>query len=280
MGAAVLLWGLSFPSTKAALAEFPPMTLAMLRFVIAVALLYLVKRKLAPDDRITTGDLPGLVGAGLFGVTLYFLAENYGIKLTTASESALIVAIIPAMILVTERLLPRGTVHLSAAQWLGAILSFVGVALLVHRGFRLSGSSAGYLCMFGADVSWVLYTFLTRTLSRRHSQITVVFWQSVFGLLGLLPFALAETSALVTPTSTGWLHLVYLGVACSALGYWFYAYALDALGAATTTMFINLIPVVAVLAGALAGERLGPLQWLGGALAVGGVFVSSSRATT
>jgi drug/metabolite transporter (DMT)-like permease len=280
MCAAVVIWGLSFPSTKAALAVFQPMTLALLRFVIGCAVLYPIKRKLAPDDRLVLRDVPAMAGAGIFGVTLYFLCENYGIKLTTASESALIVAIIPAMILIAESVLTRRRRLPSPAQGLGAVLSFVGVALLVHNGFRLSGSTAGYLFMLGADVAWVVYTFLTNGLFGRYQRISIVYWQSVFGLVGLVPFAAAESSAFTMPSLAGCLNLAYLAVACTALGYWFYTWALEFLGAVTTTMFINLIPVVAVVAGAMLGERLSGLQMLGGTLAVGGVFVSSIRART
>jgi len=74
----VLFWGFSFISIKIAVVVFPPMSLGALRFSLALVLLYGIKRKMAPQERIQTGDLPYLVGAGLIGVTAYFFAKITG----------------------------------------------------------------------------------------------------------------------------------------------------------------------------------------------------------
>lgn len=275
LGATVIIWGLSFVSSKAALAVLPPMALAALRFAIAALVLYPIKRKLAPHDRLSPGDRPKVAAAGLVGVSIYFLFENYGIKLTTASECALIVASIPTLTLVVEALRFRGATRPS--QWAGSGLSFVGVGLIVVNGLQLSGSATGYACMAGADFSWVAYTLLTRDLATRYAQVALVFWQSLFGLAGLVPLLFLELHlgkmGHLTPAVLG--HVAFLAIACSALGYWFYAHALRRLGAAATSVYINVIPVVAVAVGAGLGERLGGLQWVGGAMVLVGVLVAT-----
>jgi drug/metabolite transporter (DMT)-like permease len=255
------------------------MTLALLRFAIAAIALIPVKQRLAPREGLALRDIPIMSGAGLVGVTLYFLFENYGVKLTTASESSLIIATIPILTLLAEALVSRRGSHwqLTRLQWIGAFLSFGGVTIIVGKGLRLSGSAGGYLFMFGAALSWVVYTFLTRELFRRYSRITVVFWQTLFGLVALIPLAALDVGAFGTPNLGTWLNVAYLGIACSALGYWFFACALDELGVVTCSVYINLIPVVTVTTGALMGERLTLLQLMGGGLVIWGIFLATTR---
>jgi drug/metabolite transporter (DMT)-like permease len=139
-------------------------------------------------------------------------------------------------------------------------------------------SRLGYLYMGTACAAWVLYGLFTRKASARNGRITVTFWQILFGLLGCLPFALAESAAWKAPSLAATLNVLYLGIFCSALGYWLYVSALDLLGPATISIFINLIPVVAVVAAyVILGERLQGTQWLGGIVAVAGVYFATYR---
>ena len=271
-----ILWGLSFLSTKVAVAGMPPMTLALARFVVAVVLLLALALGTHENLCIKLRDTPILALGGISGVTFYFLCENNGIALLTASESSLIIATIPVLTMLVERLVFR-TVF-KARSLVGAVLSFVGVALIVLPSIG-SGSSSllGFLYMGGAAVSWVVYALVTKPLGTRYGHISVTFWQSLFGLVGCVPFALAESSAWKPLGMSVTLNVLYLGVFCSAVGYWLYVVAMDRLGAGTTSVFLNLVPVVSVGAAFfILGERLGALSLVGGAVAVGGVYLATS----
>ena len=249
------------------------MTLALVRFAIAALVLTPIKRRLAPDERLARADVPKVAVAGLVGVSIYFLFENYGIKLTTASESALIVASIPTLTLVAESLLFRG--RPTARQWLGSALSFLGVGLIVANGLQLSGALLGYAFMAGADMSWVAYTLLTRDLVRRYSRLALVYWQTLFGMVGLVPLLALDLGQLTRPSAGILVHVTFLAIVCSALGYWFYAWALEVLGVAAASVYINVIPVVTVAVGLALGERLGLLQLAGGAMVLVGVLAAT-----
>lgn len=77
-----------------------------IRFVIAAILLFvfrlITKDKVKPDKK----DMVKITLSGLLGITLYFAAENLGVKYTTASNASLIVASFPAI-----------TILLLAALW-------------------------------------------------------------------------------------------------------------------------------------------------------------------
>lgn len=268
-----VIWGLSFLSIKIAVAVIPPMSLGLVRFVMASAALWLllVARRRAP--RLAARDLPLMAGAGLVGVTLYFLGENNGVLILSASESSIIIGTIPVITAVAERVF-LGT-RMRPAQYLGAGLSAAGVGLMVVESLRLSARPLGYAFMGIAALSWVAYAFITKPLLGRYGRMEITFWQSLFGALGFVPFALAERVAWPAVTAPVMLHVAFLGIFCSAVGYLFYVTSLQVLGTSVASVFINLVPVVSVAASFLfLGERLSGLQLSGGAVAVVGVYLT------
>lgn len=273
------------------------MTLGAFRFAIASVFLFFIKKRYAPGEKLKARDLPLLVTAGLIGVTLYFFFENNGVARITASEASLISAFIPVLTMVAEWLGDRliflrrkGAVsspppRIAPRRWLGAVVSIAGVWLIAgvsiggEKGGGNSTSALGYIFMSGAPVSWVAYAFLTRRLFARCSQTHITFWQTLFGFLAFVPFAIAEFPAWGSPNAVVLCHLLFLGVACSALGYWFYVISLETLGVAIPALFLNFIPVVTVVTGFFVlGERLVRLQWLGAALVLAGITLAAARA--
>ena len=286
--ACVLFWGFSFISIKITVVVFPPMTLGALRFALAVVILFFIKGKIAPEERIEKKDLPLIAGAGVSGVTLYFFFENNGVALIPASEASIFVGSIPVITMISEavwaKISSSRKKELKERQQslffrivlpgIGALISLAGVALVAGVSLALSGTALGYAYMSGACISWVAYCLLTRPLFASHSRIFIVFWQSLVGLIGFLPFTFFEASWQI-PGFDVWGHLLFLGLFCSALGYWFYAMALEDLGVARATIFINFIPVVSAIGGFfILGERLKPLQWFGAALVLAGVYLT------
>jgi drug/metabolite transporter (DMT)-like permease len=270
-----VLWGLSFLSIKVTVAVVPPMTLAAARFILACAVLPLVALAAGEDLRVARRDVPVLVVGGLLGVTLYFYCENNGILLLSASESSIIIGTIPVVSVVAERVF-LGT-RLPVRVHVGSILSFAGVALIVARPSSSSSSLLGYVYMAGAVAAWVAYTFATREVSLRYGRLSVTFWQSLFGLVGCLPFALLESHAWRSPSAVVVLNVLYLGLLCSAAGYWLYVAAMDHLGVGKASVFINLIPVVAVVAAFfILGDHLGWAQLAGGSMVLTGVYLATA----
>jgi drug/metabolite transporter (DMT)-like permease len=308
--ACVLFWGFSFVSTKIAGAVCPPMSWGALRFALAVLFLIFIKNRSAPEEKLESRDLPLLIGAGLTGVTLYFFFENTGLGMISASEASIIVAAIPALTLAAEWLGGKAAalrkkqgspetaagdsdfpVRISGRRWLGALISMIGVALTAQGPEPLpsgkaagsaagidgsaGGTALGYLCMAGAALRWVAYCFLSRPLFGRRSRIYIVFWQTVFGFLAFIPFALMEFPRWGSPNFMAAVHTVFLGIFCSALAYQFYAQSLAVLGIPLSALFLNFVPVVTVIAGFfILGEHLNPVQWAGAILVLAGVYLA------
>ncbi|MDR0707861.1 MAG: DMT family transporter [Treponema sp.] len=302
----VLFWGFSFISIKVAIAVYPPMTLGFLRFALAAFFFVLalsiqrIRRRVSvrptpsstieeKKEKIESRDLPWLIGGGLAGDTLYFFFENNGVALISASEASLIVGAIPALAMIAEWVERKARALRGASdptdrkaafmialwRWIGVLLSIAGVWCVIGASLAISGNVCGYVFMAGAAVAWVAYCFLTRPLFKRHSQFFIVFWQTIFGFIGFIPFAMLEIPQWGTPNAVEIGHIVFLGLCCSALGYWLYNYALETLDVVVSSVFINLIPVVTVAAGyCILGDRLSPLQWAGAVLVVAGVSLA------
>jgi drug/metabolite transporter (DMT)-like permease len=272
-----VIWGLSFLSTKSAISALPPMTIAAARFAVAVVVLLPIALARRTELRLRPRDLPAMALSAIFGVSLYFLCENNGIALITASESSLVIATIPVITMLVDRALLKTA--LPGRSYVGAVLSFAGVALIVAPSLGASkapSSALGFLCMGGAAICWVAYALLTKPLSKRYEGMSITFWQSLIGLAGCLPFAFAESGSWRAPGLSASLNVLYLGLLCSAAGYLLYIAAIQELGAGTTSVFLNLVPVVSVGAAYfLLGERLGGLPLAGGAVAIAGVYLAT-----
>ncbi len=272
-----LLWGLSFISIKVSVAVIPPMSLAFARFLIAVLLLRFFLWRREPGFRLEAADRITLGLSGLLGVTLYFFLENNGVKLISASSASIIVAGIPVVSMLVNYIVFSSRLRLIHVG--GVILSVLGVYLVVEHGLTLKGEPVlGYLFMFGCIVTWVVYNFQSRTLFRKYSQLAIVYKQTLYGTIAFIPFLFLELNQVEwAKIDIGIImHVLYLGIFCSAMGYTFYMYALDHLGVGTTTLYINLIPVVTVAASALfLGEQIGGKQIVGALLVIAAVTIVS-----
>jgi len=275
--AVVLLWGMSFVSSRAILNPgFPPLTMALARFAVASIVLALLRRSLEPGSRFGRRELPLLAASGFLGVTLYFFFETRGIKLTSASNAALIIAPIPAFTVAAEVLFFHNPIHWRQA--IGITLSVFGVYLIVgRRGTHLPRALEGNLFMLGACLSWVAYVAVSRRLhagaaARRSLSLTA--WQNLIGAAFMLPLALTERRGWIVAGPLVWLNILYLGLFCSALGYFLYQFALVRLGPVAVSAFVNLIPVVGAVGGLVVlGETLATAQMAGGLVVVFGVFL-------
>ncbi len=209
---AVLIWGSTFVATKDALGAFPPLTLAALRFALALVVVWPVYAR----SRRGSAPLPLRVAImlGFFGVFLYFGLQNWALLYCRAGTASLILASIPAFTALGSRLLLAE--RIGVLRVTGILVSMAGVGALVYyengtssaaalgakgglagvsgAGHALAGAAVnpGGLLLIGAALAWAAYTILGRRLSPSHHPIVTTFQTSLWGLVFLLPFALAE----------------------------------------------------------------------------------------
>ncbi len=272
----MFVWGLSFLSIKVSVAVLGPMTLALSRFVIASLMLLAILKIREPAAHLNRVDIPLMALSGIVGITLYFFFENNGVRLSTASTASIIIATIPVLTVLSDFIFCGNRITWSKA--LGVVLSFLGIYLIFRDRGQLSFSSEyflGNLSMLGAAVAWVAYSLLTRPLGERYSKLAITTYQTMFGTLAIIPFVFFESNEWA---SFNWViagNVLFLGIFCSAVGYYFYVYAMGEIGVSISSLFINLIPVVTVIASYfILGEKITPTQLAGGGLVVLAVYLA------
>lgn len=271
----VLFWGISFISTKVVLKEIPPNSIAFFRQIIALVplLSWCLFSKISL--RIKLQDLALLAGSCFFGIVLYFVFENNGLQFTTASSASMIVAAVPVFTLISESLIYKMKISLNMIICI--ILSIIGVYLVISVNGKLDFSSStfwGNILILGAMVSWVIYTILSRNLSSKYSSLVITTYQTAISIFLFIPFVIPEMADWKQVTFVPLVNLIYLGVFCSAVSYLSYLYAIKKLGSTVSSMFLNLIPVISVVAGFIVlGERLMVIQYLGMALIMLSIFM-------
>ncbi len=273
------MWGFSFIASKYAMQQgFGPFTLAFVRYIFVCLIMLPVLRikegSLRPPEK---KDWPGVIISGVAGISLYFACEYLGVMRTTVANASLIFAAIPVLAILWGAL--RGKKY-RAACWMGVLVSLVGVFFVVYYGSADEGGGMNVSVLIGnllillACVCWVVYIEISDRLLTKYSSLNLTVWQGVAGLITLLPMALLEGPKWRAVPIGGWASALFLAVVCSALCFFWYAQALRALSPLQAAIFINLNPIVAVVAGVLLlHEPVTLMQMVGGVIIVGSILL-------
>jgi drug/metabolite transporter (DMT)-like permease len=271
--------------------EAPPFFAASCRFTIASLILVPLAAWQARKGGRTFPlpgnfrQLTGLFSLGLTGVFLYNAVFFTGLKLTSAGNGALIVAINPLVTAILSALWLRERV--SAGQAAGLLLSLLGVSVVISRGslelFSTLAFNRGDLIMLGAPLCWALYSILGKKMLRSFTPLAATAYAACFGALLLVPAALLEHAALGGPLPgfswLGWLAVLQLALLGTVVGFVWWYEGVQAIGTARAAAFVNLVPLFGtVLAALVLGERIMAAQIWGGFLVVVGVYWGSRQA--
>ncbi|MDX2307449.1 MAG: DMT family transporter [Hyphomicrobium sp.] len=231
--------------------HIPPMTLAFFRWGIAGALMLpLAAADLRRDWPVIRANLPLMLVLSVLGSGVYNTLQYIALTSTTVSNAAIINSWAPVLIALLGAAVFRDRIR--PVQFAGIALSLAGVAVVILHGEfeRLATLSfnRGDLVMIIATAIWALYTTLLRY---RPAISTLSFAAFTFAVAGLvnLPLAGYEYAAGLE-IRWSWAVLAaifYAAVLASVAAYYFYAAAVDVLGATRTGSFIHLIPMFATL---------------------------------
>jgi len=276
-----VIWGISFIATKEAVREVPPSTLGFVRFVLAYLVLEavtLIKKEPAPKS-IPAKERFVLFLMGFFGVTLYFVGENYGLQYTSSSNGSLIVSTIPIFTLIAERIVYRKRPSLRAVS--GVILSFIGIYLLIFGfSFIRQVNVRGDLVMFVPVFSWVAFTYISKRKQSALSTILVTKEMTFYGAASFLPFVLFEMKSgacIFRLSPSVWVSILYLAVICSSFAYVLWNKALKEFDERAVNSFIYTIPVFTIIAELIISRSMPKASMiLSSVLIITGLFITHS----
>lgn len=281
----MLIWGGTWVAGRYAVLEAPPLGVAVWRFLIAGgALLALVAWRNGGLPRPTRREWALIAGLGATGIFLYNLCFLYGLQRLAAGQAALVVALNPVMVTLAAAWLAheRLTVH----KAVGGAIALAGCLTVIGHGSPLApfAGSVGFgeILIVGCAVFWAAYTLLGRRATKTLSALVVTAYSTLVGWALLLVTALADNPAALVPDYSlpVWLSILFLALLGTTLGFTWFNAAVAQIGAARASIFINLVPVAAVLQGAwLLDERLGISVLAGGALVLAGVAMTQYTPT-
>lgn len=272
-----LIWGANFSVTKLALRQIPPLGFTAIRFGVASVLMLWILRHQEGKASLPPGSLPKLIWLGVVGNSLYQLGFILGLARTSATNSALLLATMPTMVVVLGGVL--GIERTTARMRWGTAIATLGVVLVVAArgvGFSMQTLRGDLLIMAGV-VAWSVYTLGLRTLPEGISPLRVTTLTLITGTPGLLlaglPDLLSMRWASIEPGA--WGALAYATLLSLVVAYLLWNTSVRSVGGSRTAIYMCVAPLVAgVVAWVLLGERPVPLQAAGAIFIVGGVLLT------
>lgn len=196
----VAIWGSTFVFTKMLLQSgLSPAQIFTLRFIIAYFLLLLYESRVKSlSFRLfckTWRDELLMVGLGITGGSVYFMAENAAMLYTTATNTSLIVCSCPLFAMLFVAMFYRHSEPIRRMQVLGSVIACMGMVVVVLNGhFVLHLSPKGDLLAFGACLCWAVYSLLVKATIERYSTIFITRKVFFYGLLTIIPYYILNPS--------------------------------------------------------------------------------------
>jgi drug/metabolite transporter (DMT)-like permease len=271
----LILWASSFVVIRVAVREYSPEHLALLRYLVASAVLLIA----APFCKVRLPKprhVPAFFGMGIVGIAFYSLAVNAGEMTVTAGGASLIIASETVFVALLAGAFLKERIPRLA--WFGFALSLIGVALISLSSVADLNFSVGSFLLLAASVAAAALTVWQKAYLDRYSAVEVsayCVWAGTLCLLFAAP-GLAESMATAQPLTT-WL-AVYLGVGPAALAYTAWTYALKRTDAAVLSASLYLTsPMTVIIAWFALGELPSAPALLGGAVVLLGVWLAQHR---
>jgi drug/metabolite transporter (DMT)-like permease len=274
--AAVCMWGLAPVATRAAVAQLAPLSLTVLRAIIAgLVCLPGCARVVRRMDR--SGAVRA-AAAGLLGMVGYNLPVALGLQWLPASTAALVLATEPVWILALGRMFLGE--RSSRWAWIGSAVALGGVAVLAGPDAMPSGSGGRTLAGLGLVVLGTMlfgaYTIAARPLSTGYGPLAATAASTTIGAIPYLALAGTLTQRrLAAVPWTAWGELAFLALGATVVGMLLWNLSVARIGSTRAGLLLFLEPLVGVAGGlALLGEHLSSASIAGGAVVMTGLAIA------
>ncbi len=259
-----LIWGATFPATKAALAQSPPFSFMFLRFllgaILAVGVYLLAGGKLRVDR-----DLLRMSGIATIFLFLGYVTQTVGLQYTTASNSAFITVLYVIFV-------PLFLRRFQGRAWFSAALALAGLWFLVTPSMDMN---IGDLWTLACAVAFAAHIACMEAFSRRGEAALFFLWQMILVTLLLGPAMLIEGPTWEQIAPTGIL-LVGLGVTggLATGAFAVQVWAQRVLPAQQVALIFSLEPAFAAwLSWYFLGEQMSAQSWIGSGLILAAVIL-------
>lgn len=274
------LWGVNFHLLKFMVHSVHIVEAGFWRYLFGVAALALYARTSLPQWNVVRQHLRGILIVGIGGLFCFNILLFWGLQYTSSMNASLIISLSPLATLCIARVYLRTTI--TVHQLLGALCSVLGVLYLLSKGevsnlLSLAFAKGDMLVLVAMLFSAGYHSWVSRYARNiPNQQFTLL-----TNLVCFLSFAVITPLFMETPPTAYspafWLAAFVFGVLGTALAYIVWNKGLSLLGATTSGMFMNIVPLSTAAIAVLLGEELKDFHIVSGACILVGLLISQRQ---
>lgn len=278
-----IFWGGTFIAGRTVAQHVGPFSAAFLRFAVASLFLIFVTRNIEGSiPLLKKHQIVPILLLGMTGVFLYNIFFLSGLKTVEAGRASLIVATNPIFIALLAYSFFRE--RLTGINMAGILLCASGAVIVISKGnLRMimeGGIGTGELYILGCVASWVLYSLVGKRIMKDMSPLVAVTYSCLIGGTLLFLPAIAEGMLydLWSYRGADWFSIFYLGFFGTALGFTWYYEGIKKLGVSKAAVFINFVPISAVImASLILKEKIDLSLVIGAVMVIGGAWFTNRK---
>lgn len=275
----IIIWSSTFISTKILLNVFSPIEILVYRFALAYLLMFIAYPHVHKIESIKT-ELKIFL-AGLTGGTIYFVAENFALKFSLASNVSLLVSTAPILTALLAHFFLKNE-KITRNIIVGCLVAFTGVALVILNGkFILKLNPLGDILAIASALSWAIYSIIIKKVNSKYSALYITRKIFFYTLLTVLPVLLISPVKLDFTPLLDWkiaANLLFLTVFASCIAYVVWSKVIWVFGATKANNFIYFIPLFTLAeSSVILGEKLTSFALAGASLIFAGVYITSRK---
>ncbi|MCX6090296.1 MAG: DMT family transporter [Candidatus Atribacteria bacterium] len=258
-----LIWGFNFSIIKNGVMAIGPLPFSLLRFLFSSMVMFFVLWKTEGNPFIQKEDIGYFIFLGFVGFGIYQPLWTFGLRLSLVSHSALILSVSP--VVVTLIAWVKKEEMISWSNFLGVVIGFLGVLLIVRQG---SGGNSlshniwkGDAITFVAAVCWGLYSYFGKNMVKKYSPLKTSTWSILFGTLMMFPISIWDVRKLTLASFSRTVNFsIFYGVVLSSLvAHIIWMNGVKKLGSSRTSSFQYVTQLVGVFGAWLFFRE--PLGW-------------------
>ena len=270
----VFFWASNFIIGAIFVQHWDPIAIAIYRLVVIVVFLGCISWRAIVHTSVTRRDIGLLIVAGILGVAINHYSFYASLQHTTPITAALILACAPIVTSLLNKVIYKE--YRNIIFWMGAILSFVGVSMIITKG-ALIGMSIGkgemlsLLTMF----SFAIFLIIVNDLSSRLSAAAITFYTNGIGLIVLIPFGTSILSQQNMHVALPyWLLLIVSAIIVHGISNLIWNKKMKVVGSTNASLLLNFEPAIAMVLSAIILNQLPTsIQLYGSLLIVVGIIL-------
>ncbi|QDZ98086.1 DMT family transporter [Lysinibacillus fusiformis] len=247
----VFFWASNFIIGSILIEHWSPIMVAIFRLMVIVLFLGCISWKAIIHTTFTRNDLLLLIIAGILGVSINHYSFYASLQHTSPITAALILACAP----IVTSLLNKMIYHESrnGIFWLGAIISFIGVGLIITKGALIAISiGKGEVLSLITMLSFALFLIIVNHLSLKLSAQSITFYTNLIGLLVLVPFSFSMWTRINWQvTYPYWMLLIISAVIIHGISNLLWNQKMKEIGSTNASLLLNFEPAIAMLLSAI-----------------------------